>query len=137
MAVQEDKHSNLQLLYTLFCDDVRLEAGNKLSFMGVFQNIMVQQLPVSLIKFAVVNHWRGEGVHLSEVRIRGIAARNPDDLRGWPQALEEFEEVTILGHDYRTDLPRRLKDLSVLGPGQTEVTYRACLNPKVCADPRR
>ena len=30
---------------------------------------MVQQLPVSLIKFAVVNHWRGEDVHLSEVRI--------------------------------------------------------------------
>ena len=26
-----------QLLYTLFCDDVRLEAGNKLSFMGVFR----------------------------------------------------------------------------------------------------
>jgi hypothetical protein len=60
---------NLQLLYTLFCDDVRLEAGNKLSFMGVFQNIMVQQLPVSLIKFAVVNHWKGQGSYLSEVRI--------------------------------------------------------------------
>lgn len=63
------KDQNLELLYTLFCDDVRLEAGNKLSFMGVFQNIMVQQVPVSLIKFAVVNHWRGEGTHLSEVRI--------------------------------------------------------------------
>jgi hypothetical protein len=37
--------------------------------MGVFQNIMVQQLPISLIKFAVINHWRGEGAHLSEVRI--------------------------------------------------------------------
>jgi hypothetical protein len=60
---------NLKLLYTLFCDDVRLEAGNKLSFMGVFQNIMVQQVPVSLIKFAVVNHWQGEGSYLSEVRI--------------------------------------------------------------------
>ena len=60
---------NLDLLYTLFCDDVRLEAGNKLSFMGVFQNIMVQQVPVSLIKFAVVNHWQGEGSYLSEVRI--------------------------------------------------------------------
>lgn len=62
---------NLELVYTLFCDDVRLELGNKLSLMGVFQNIMVQQLPVSLIKFAVVNHWRGkaEGTHLSEVRI--------------------------------------------------------------------
>ena len=60
---------NLQLLYTLFCDDVRLEAGNKLSFMGVFQNIMVQQVPVSLIKFAVVHHWQGQGSYLSEVRI--------------------------------------------------------------------
>ena len=60
---------NLKLIYTLFCDDVRLEAGNKLSFMGVFQNIMVQQLPISLIKFAVVSHWQGEGSYLSEVRI--------------------------------------------------------------------
>ncbi|HSB27824.1 MAG TPA: hypothetical protein VLE19_08215 [Pyrinomonadaceae bacterium] len=60
---------DLELIYTIFCDDVRLEAGNKLSFMGVFQNIMVQQLPASLIKFAVVNHWRGEGTYLSEVRI--------------------------------------------------------------------
>src|ERR1044071_9868730 len=65
----EPSTKNLDLLYTLFCDDVRLEAGNKLSFMGVFQNIMVQQVPVSLIKFAVVNHWQGEGRYLSEVRI--------------------------------------------------------------------
>jgi uncharacterized protein DUF6941 len=65
----EPTTNKLELLYTLFCDDVRLEAGNKLSFMGVFQNIMVQQLPVSLIKFAVVNHWKGQGSYLSEVRI--------------------------------------------------------------------
>jgi len=67
--MSESRKSNLTLIYTLLCDDVRLEVGNKLSFMGVFQNIMVQQLPVSLIKFAVVNHWRGEGAYLSEVRI--------------------------------------------------------------------
>ena len=67
----------LELIYTLFCDDVRLEAGNKLSFMGVFQNIMVQQMPVSLIKFAVVNHWRGEGAHLSEVRILSPDRQHP------------------------------------------------------------
>ncbi|HVG35496.1 MAG TPA: hypothetical protein VM911_20765 [Pyrinomonadaceae bacterium] len=66
MTEQTDK---LELVYTLLCDDVRLEAGNKLSFIGVFQNILVQQLPISLIKFAVVNHWRGEGAFLSEVRI--------------------------------------------------------------------
>jgi hypothetical protein len=69
MTTKQTNDQNLELLYTLFCDDVRLEVGNKLSFMGVFQNIMVQQLPVSLIKFAVVNHWQGEGTHLSEVRI--------------------------------------------------------------------
>ncbi len=69
MSAAINKDPKLELLYTMFCDDVRLEVGNKLSFMGVFQNIMVQQLPVSLIKFAVVNHWRGEGTHLSEVRI--------------------------------------------------------------------
>ena len=69
MAELENKNQKLELLYTLFCDDVRLEVGNKLSLMGVFQNILVQQMPVSLIKFAVVNHWRGEGTHLSEVRI--------------------------------------------------------------------
>ncbi len=60
---------NLQLVYTLLCDDVRLEMGNKVSLMGVFQNIMVESLPVSLIKFAVLNHWRGEGNHSTEVRI--------------------------------------------------------------------
>jgi hypothetical protein len=64
-----DQKTDLQLVYTILCDDVRLEAGNKLSFMGIFQNIMVQQLPASLIKFAVVNHWKGQGTYLSEVRI--------------------------------------------------------------------
>jgi len=51
------------------CDDVRIEMGNKISLMGIFQNIMVEKLPVSLIKFAVINHWKGEGSHETEVRI--------------------------------------------------------------------
>ena len=51
------------------CDDVRIEMGNKISLMGIFQNIMVETLPVSLIKFAVINHWMGEGTHQTEVRI--------------------------------------------------------------------
>ncbi|MCO6512213.1 MAG: hypothetical protein J5I65_15620 [Aridibacter famidurans] len=63
------ENDKLRLVYTLLCDDVRLEMGNKVSLMGVFQNIMVEKLPVSLIKFAVVNHWRGQGNHSTEVRI--------------------------------------------------------------------
>ncbi|HEV8592046.1 MAG TPA: hypothetical protein VGQ55_08085 [Pyrinomonadaceae bacterium] len=60
---------NLKLIYTLLCDDVRIEMGNKISLMGVFQNIMVEHLPISLIKFAVINHWQGDGDHQTEVRI--------------------------------------------------------------------
>ena len=59
----------LRLLYTIFCEDVRLEVGNKLSLMGVFQTMTVQQLPFGMIKIAVVNHWQGAGRYLSEVRI--------------------------------------------------------------------
>jgi hypothetical protein len=77
MSSTETTTKKLELLYTLFCDDVRLEAGNKLSFMGVFQNILVQQLPVSLIKFAVVNHWQGQGSYLSEVRILSPDRQQP------------------------------------------------------------
>lgn len=56
-------------MYTLLCDDVRIEMGNKISLMGIFQNIMVEKLPVSLIKFAVINHWQGSGDHQTEIRI--------------------------------------------------------------------
>ena len=64
---QESK--GLKLLYTLMCDDVRVEIGNKISLMGIFQNIMVEQMPVSLIKFAIVNHWVGDGSYTTEVRV--------------------------------------------------------------------
>jgi hypothetical protein len=68
MSTQSEA-SKLQLVYTLFCDDVRLEVGNKLSLMGVFHQIAVQRFPVTMMKFAVVSQWRGEGSHLSEVRV--------------------------------------------------------------------
>ena len=97
--------NTLELLYTLYCDDVRLEVGNKLSLMGVFQNIMVQQLPISLIKFAVVNHWRGGGVHLSEVRIltpdrtKPVVASQPTSFEiqpgGFADNISFFVNVTF------------------------------------------
>jgi hypothetical protein len=60
---------NLELVYTIFCEDVRFEATNHLSLMGVSHQVVVPQLPVTMIKFAVVTHWRGEGQYLTEVRI--------------------------------------------------------------------
>ena len=63
----KDEEGKMKLAYTIFCDDVRLEVGNKLSLMGVFHQILVQHFPVTVMKFAVVTQWRGEGRHLSEV----------------------------------------------------------------------
>lgn len=62
-------HEALTLAYTIFCDDVRLEVGSKLSLMGVFHQLVVPQAPVNVMKFAIVSQWRGAGRHLSEVRI--------------------------------------------------------------------
>ena len=71
---------NLQLIYTLLCDDVRLEMGNKISLMGVFQNIMVEKLPVSLIKFAVVNHSEADIGDLAvTVKLTTTAAKPGDE----------------------------------------------------------
>lgn len=61
--------NNLKLGFTIFCEDVRVEASQHLSLMGVFHQIVVPQLPITLIKFGIVTHWSGEGQYLSEVRI--------------------------------------------------------------------
>lgn len=72
--------SNLKLHYTIMCEDVRLEVNQKLSLMGLFYGIQVPQLPVTLLKMVILNHWSGEGQYLSEVRIL-----TPD--RGQPIAV--------------------------------------------------
>jgi hypothetical protein len=63
------ENENLKLDYTLFCEDVRVEASNHLSLMGVMHQLVVPRLPVTMIKFAVLNHWRGDGQFMTEVRI--------------------------------------------------------------------
>lgn len=86
---------NIQLQYTLLCDDVRIEMGNKISLMGVFQNIMVEKLPVSLIKFAVVNHLEGDGNYSTEVRIlspdksRVVVTSQPTDVSLAPNSYTD------------------------------------------------
>lgn len=64
-----DQRLNARLEYSLLCDDVRVEMGNKLSFMGLFRSIYFYSLPAGLLKFAVVNHWTGDGEYTSEVKI--------------------------------------------------------------------
>jgi hypothetical protein len=43
--------------------------GNKLSLMGVFENVFLPAFPSILLKFAVVNHWEGEGQYETQVKV--------------------------------------------------------------------
>ena len=58
-----------QLLYSILCDDVRIEMGNKLSLMGLFENVFFPTLPSTLLKFAIVNHWIGVGQFETRVKV--------------------------------------------------------------------
>lgn len=68
---------DLKLHYTILCEDVRLEVGQKLSLIGVFYSIQVPQLPINVLKLAILNHWSGAGQYLSEVRILTPDRREP------------------------------------------------------------
>ena len=46
-------------LLAIFCDDVREEAGNKVSYMGVYgPNLVVQSFPTTLLRLCCVFHLR-------------------------------------------------------------------------------
>ncbi|OYT73930.1 MAG: hypothetical protein CFK52_00830 [Chloracidobacterium sp. CP2_5A] len=85
-AVRANHSKTIELVYQILCDDARLEVGNKLSFMGVFQEIYVPEIPFGLPRMAVCNHWRGAGEYLSEVRIlcpgrqQALAVSTPSQL---------------------------------------------------------
>jgi hypothetical protein len=58
-----------QLVYSILCDDVRLEMGNKLSLMGIFENVYLPSFPAMILRFANVNHWIGAGDYQTQVRV--------------------------------------------------------------------
>lgn len=76
--------TGLHTHYTLLCDDVRLEIGNRLSLIGMFQSVVTDQIPIALIKLAVLTYWHGQGTGATEVRILSpersevIAVSNPN-----------------------------------------------------------
>ncbi len=75
--------AGLHTHYTLLCDDVRVEVGNRLSLIGMFQTIVAGQLPTALIKLAVLTYWHGQGTGATQTRVLSpdrsevIVASNP------------------------------------------------------------
>jgi hypothetical protein len=74
-----------RLIYSILCDDVRLEMGNKLSMMGIFENIFLPSFPAVILRFAVVNHWMGAGDFQTQVRVI-----TPDGREAAVSALSAF-----------------------------------------------
>ena len=87
------------------CEDVRVEINHKLSLMGIFYGIQVPQLPITLLKIAILNHWSGNGQFLSEVRIltpdrsQTIAVSAPSPFQvppdGFADNITIFANVTF------------------------------------------
>ena len=99
--------TNLRLHYTIMCEDVRVEINHKLSLMGIFYAIQVPQMPVTLLKLVILNHWSGEGQYLSEVRIltpdrvQPVAVSAPSPFQvppdGYADNVTIFANVTFPG----------------------------------------
>ncbi|HSB08941.1 MAG TPA: hypothetical protein VLM38_05480 [Blastocatellia bacterium] len=97
--------TNLKLHYTIMCEDVRVEINHKLSLMGILYAIQVPQLPVTLLKLVILNHWSGDGQYLSEVRIltpdrsQPIAVSAPSPFQvppdGYADNVTIFANVTF------------------------------------------
>jgi hypothetical protein len=83
-----------KLIYSILCDDVRLEMGNKLSLMGIFENVFLPSFPAVIIRFATVNHWMGDGEFQTQVRVlspegREVAVSGASRLRIEPQGYAD------------------------------------------------
>jgi len=83
-----------QLVYSITCDDVRLEMGNKLSLMGIFEHVFLTNFPAVILKIAIVNHWTGAGDFQTRVRIvspegMDVAISAPSNFRIEPEGYAD------------------------------------------------
>jgi hypothetical protein len=76
------------------------------------------------------------GQDFPEAAIRRVAERQPKHL-GWrPKALDEMDEVDVLGHHDHDSTARRVEDLAVLGVPKPQIPHSGCLDLELRAKPR-
>jgi hypothetical protein len=83
---------------TLFCDDVREESGNKLSYMGVYGgNLLLERLPAVLPKFCAVISLRLPAKTKSESVTFRLAKDGQDLGRGTASVTDVLRGVEVPG----------------------------------------
>ena len=83
-----------KLIYSILCDDVRIEMGNKLSLMGIFESVFLPAFPAVILRFATINHWVGAGDFQTQVRImspdgKEVAVSAPSLFRIEPEGYAD------------------------------------------------
>jgi hypothetical protein len=128
-------------LYTLVCDDVRLEVGNKLSLMGIYyEEIRFSSIPARLPKLCIFQRWievpllKRVVVELSgsclDVSIRAVG--EPSEDPGQKTAAQLFlpfysvlivREGTLGFSTYFNDEPevRHRHEINVVRPSEGKV----------------
>ena len=72
-----------------------------------------------------------------EVRIRGIAAGDPDDLRRRAMEPHQIDEVSILRQYDGASTARGEEDLRVHSIAQSQILERCCLDAQLLTKPER
>lgn len=85
----------MRYLFTIYCDDIRYETGNKVSLMGMYQGgeLHVQSLPATLAKLcAVVRVVTGKNEPFKRLTIKAkLGDRVLGELAYPPEMLEDAE----------------------------------------------
>jgi len=110
--------------YTIFCDDVRMEAGNKLSLMGIYRNqLYVPSFPFTLIKLCLVINVRTPADQpfkelkykiLHDDEEKTTLEISPDDLGSTfdpPEDGEEYQQThqaVLTVHNLKVEKPMKI-----------------------------
>lgn len=68
------------LNFTIICDDVRQEAGGKISLMGLFENIYATKFPAVHSRLAIITEW-ADGKGEFEVKMRIVSTDKKTVIR--------------------------------------------------------
>ena len=110
----------LQLVSSVICDDVLLNAANRLSLYAVFRDLWADGFPARVVRLHVVTTWyNGDDVPGELIERVTIATPDGETLVG-----ESVTTVSVDAEAYHTQVSR-FRDLTFPHPGAYRVQVQA------------